>query len=198
MARGDISGEVLTYLRNHRGETIKLDDITRATGFTQTQIQNAMRAIKNKRAWPVVTLIQGKWWRSGLSETVVKPVTPPEPETTEPRPKGMEPKVAPDLIIPPIFGQDRGKALVDSIHADQRGASEQYGRPESTMSNWKGAEPDLDIPRTAPATRTEVFSKTVTTDQSDHLFEYLGARPHGKILLRRDDGDLFEATLEQI
>lgn len=193
MARGDISGEVLTYLRNHRGETIKLDDITRATGFTQTQIQNAMRAIKNKRAWPVVTLIQGKWWRSGLSETVVKPVTPPEPETTEPRPKGMEPKVAPDLIIPPIFGQDRGKALVDSIHADQRSAHlDISGRDVVTPNPRDISLADRRFPASAPA------PKTVTTDQSDHLFEYLGARPHGKILLRRDDGDLFEATLEQI
>lgn len=177
MARGDISGEVLDYLRNHRGETIKLEDLTRATGFTQLQVQNAVRAIKNKHAWPVVTLIQGKWWRSGLSETVVKPVTPtPEPETPEPRPKAMEPKVAPDLIVPTIFGQDRGRALVDSIRADQTGrslADQRY-----------------------PASAT--LTKTVTTDQSDHLFEYLGARPHGKILLRRDDGDLYEATLEKL
>lgn len=205
MARGDIIAEVFEYVRNHRGETVKLDDLRRATGLNTVQCQQSIRDISRKRLWPISTLIAGRWWRLGVSETQLDPVVYPglTPGTGHPTP---EPE-------------------------------SEFGRPESTMSNWKGAphkpeDEPLELPkREAVIDRIEQFNKTepppskalllrapdpepdpapprrvraeivrkpVTEDQSNHLFEHMGARTGGKLLLRRDDGLLYEATLEQL
>lgn len=213
MARGDIITEVLEYCRNHRGQKVSLDDVRRATGFNTTQVQSIMRQLDKRHLWPVITLIGGRFWQIGVSETVITPVvTPPPfgstPPTTEPepdpendnpppawrpsgwtqpspRPKGMEPKV--------ITGQD----LVDSIHRDQQGLTDENGTPESTISNREGARPTTAA-NTPHPTRPEIIRKAVTNDQSDHLFECMGTRPGGKLLIRRDDGRLYEATLEEL
>lgn len=174
MARGDIISEVLEYCRNHRSQKVSLDDVRRATGFTTTQVQQNMRLIATKNLWPIITLVSGRWWQIGVAENLVGPTNRPPTFTPIPDP---EPE---------------------------------YGRPESTMSNWKGAPPARpktmeprvitpeklqDIP---PSQRPEIIRKATIDDQSAHLFEYMGARPEGKLLLRRDDGALFEATLEQL
>lgn len=219
MARGDLITDILEYCRNHRGEKVTLDDVRRATGYNTVQVQSVMRDLDKRHLWPVATLIGGRFWHIGLSETVVTPVVSPPPfgSTTPPapvpeardsgwadepppepwRPTGWQatpPTPRPETTEPKVVS---GQALIDSIRRDQQGITDEYGTPESTMSNWKGAKPAPDTTPTRP-TRPEIIRKAVTSDQSDHLFECMGTRPGGKLLIRRDDGTLYEATLEEL
>lgn len=159
MARGEQLETVLEYVRNNRGEWVRLDQIKNATGYQSAQVQAAMRTIINRGIWPIATQVGGRIWKIGVSEHNLNPVTSPPTLTERTRPTSDEETSLPSQATPI-------------------------------------ARRTISAPK--PPTRPEIIRKPVTDDQSNHLFEYLGARPGGKLLLRRDDGALFEATLEPL
>lgn len=180
MARGDLIDEIFEYIRNHRGEDIKIDDICRDLGRNRAQVQQTIGRLQHRNAWPIQTLISGRWWKLGVSPTNLTPVD-----------------------RPPTWGERQNPTQISKPQPVEAPRPVETPKPPEVQPPTE----DVTLPtqgtvvghRTiSPRTRPEIIRKASTEDQATHLFEYMGARPNGKLLLRRDDGKLFEATLEQL
>lgn len=70
-----VQGSVLTYVHNHPGKSIRIEDLVKATGFTATQVQAVMLRLSHDPARRITVIQRGSLWRYD-----------PEPEAvTEPQ-----------------------------------------------------------------------------------------------------------------
>jgi len=82
--RPDISGPVLSFLQNRAGKTTSVDQLVKATGFSEEQVRNSITNYRAKKTGEVETLIQGKMWRwleVGVNYNGTKPEVVEQVET---------------------------------------------------------------------------------------------------------------------
>lgn len=204
---GDVSFQVLKFVEAHAGKRVNIEDVQAATGFTVSQVQQAMNRIINERRWPVHVIIRGRVWRASETDFERQPAkifsedgwlasnAAPNPVIPAPA-KADPPKVDPPPLgettsdkpyVPMGWRRDgKGWRLVPETVEDIKEFTDKL-TPEPSVEDL-----ETSIPLPLPS-KPDVLNDPTTT-----IYEVLGARPDGKLIIRSHLGDFYLATLEKI
>lgn len=164
--RGDITSAVYGIVQANAGNRITLDDFITQTNLDRRQIQGALAAIIREGKWPIASIVRGRIWHIGINpNTSMNPETVPAPApvvTAESVGVGLAPAL-------PRADPERVKVLAD----------------EQLLARNRAAHLTTVKPAPRPAMDPAVVSALA---DADRVYEWMGNRPDGTVLLRDDLG----------
>lgn len=174
--RGDIQAAVFDILQKNAGSRITLDDVVVHTNYNRRQIQSAISTIIREGKWPVATIVRGRIWSIGLNtEPRLNPRSITEITLPEPGPVTAEDeqRVYPFMARP---GPDDEQIARAAAYADEQMLSRNRAPALAPQVHHSATRPAPQPTRPAPQDDTRVY-------------EWMGNRPDGTVLLRDDLGD---------
>lgn len=225
---GELSYNVLKFVEAHAGQRVNVEDVQAATGFTIAQVQQAMGRIIKEGRWPVHVIVRGRIWRASERDYIREPArvlgelekekgqdAPPpppiedsngrralQPEPTDPSGKPIQHLPAGVIsdkpYVPMGWKRDphrKGWRLVPDTAEDVPDgppptlevATKPEPEPESNVEDFEIAPSPFAQPKPDPL-----------NDPTTTIYEVLGARHDGKLIIRSHLGDFYLATLEKI
>lgn len=213
--RGELTTAVLTYVQEHAGQRVKLDELVNATGYSEGQIQQSMNRIRVDGKWPLVAIHPGRIWRIGetdyvrvparilnpgeVAEEPTAPTAPTPSSLVEPASPAPRTIVSDKPYVPMGWQRDpsaTGWRLVpESVMTEPAPSSERLLPPQAEPATEPGpaTEPEPGIQQEPKRTRRDLLN-----DPANFLYEEVGNRTDGRLIIRGEDGAFYLATLEKI
>lgn len=185
--RGDIQTTLYGVLQANAGNRLTLDDFIEKTNLETRQIQAGISTIIREGKWPIAPIIRGRVWHIGRNANpALNPAPAKEPPYTEAEYTELARKHHDNGGRTPTPEERVRDYLPTAVVRDEteREAAARYADEQLLASN---RAPHVVPQRPTPTPQRPTHLATQATE-TDRVYEWMGNRPDGTVLLRDDLG----------